>query len=429
MRAITSKSKRADAPPRVGLFGKLGAGNIGNDASMESVLNYLRTSHPDAIVDAMCTGPAEVSSRYGIDAIPVFWHHKFEEPTSSVYGIALKVLGKGIDVFRTASWARRHDAVIIPGAGVLEASLPLLPRGFPYSMFLVCASGKLFGTKVALVNVGAGAVKQRTTRWLFNSAARLAYFRSYRDPGAREAMRKRGLDVSKDHVYPDLAFALPAPPYEAGDPQTVCLGVMAYYGTNDDRQHADEIYATYVAGMKRFVRWLVDDGRRVRLLVGDTNGSDDGVVQEILADMAAYRPDLDPSTVMPEKVASFADVMEVMQPVGSVVAIRYHNILCAVRLCKPTISIGYSPKHDVLMTDMGLDDFREAVSSLDVDELIQRFIELETRSADLRQKMMARNATKGEQLEEGFAELSAALFLRPKKTVVVLDEALVGTAG
>ena len=49
------RAPSADAP-RVGLFGKLGSGNIGNDASMEAVLDYLGSDHPDAIVDAMCTG-------------------------------------------------------------------------------------------------------------------------------------------------------------------------------------------------------------------------------------------------------------------------------------------------------------------------------------------------------------------------------------
>ena len=45
--------------PGVGLFDKLGSGNIGNDAaSMESVLSYLRTHGiPNAVVDALCTGP------------------------------------------------------------------------------------------------------------------------------------------------------------------------------------------------------------------------------------------------------------------------------------------------------------------------------------------------------------------------------------
>ena len=52
--------RRLSGPPRVGLFGLLGSGNIGNDASMEVVLRYLQTSHPGTVVDAMCRGPEEV---------------------------------------------------------------------------------------------------------------------------------------------------------------------------------------------------------------------------------------------------------------------------------------------------------------------------------------------------------------------------------
>ena len=107
----------------------------------------------------------------------------------------------------------------------------------------------------------------------------------------------------------DLAFALPAPADEPGDPDLVAVGVMEYRGSNDERSRADEIYSAYVAAMKQFVRWLVDNGRKVRLFVGDTNGSDDSVVQEILADLRESRPDLDPSRVIAEPAVSFADVM------------------------------------------------------------------------------------------------------------------------
>ena len=58
----------------------------------------------------------------------------------------------------------------------------------------------------------------------------------------------------------------------------VGVGVMDYHGANDDRGQAAEIYASYVETMKFFVRWLVDSGRRVRLLVGDTNNDDQDVV-------------------------------------------------------------------------------------------------------------------------------------------------------
>jgi polysaccharide pyruvyl transferase WcaK-like protein len=52
-------------------------------------------------------------------------------------------------------------------------------------------------------------------------------------------------------------------------------------------------------------------------------------------------------------MVSFADVMREMSPCGSVVATRYHNLVAALKLSKPTISISYSPKHDVLMSEFG----------------------------------------------------------------------------
>jgi polysaccharide pyruvyl transferase WcaK-like protein len=409
---VTSQQDRggkAGGPaPRVGLFGKVGAGNIGNDASMEALLGYFRADQPDAVIDAMCTGPETLRSRYGIDAIQLFWHNKFK--ASGATATVLKVVGRGLDTLRTISWVRRHDVVVVPGAGVLEASLPMVPRGWPYAIWLLSASGKVFGTKVAFVSIGAGAVNQRMTRFLFNGAAKLAYYRSYRDVGAKEAMRKRGLDVSGDHVYPDLAFALRPPACGEVDPELVVVGVMAYYGTNDERKQADEIYAHYVAGMKRFVRWLAENHHKVLLIVGDTNGSDSTVVTEILDDVRMSLPGLDPSTVTAAAVSSYSDVMQVMTQASSVVAIRYHNVLCALKLSKPTIAISYSPKHDVLITDMGLAEFSLAVSTLDIDELIKKFTELESRSAELRHTLEERNATKAAGISGQFAELSAVLF-------------------
>ena len=294
--------------------------------------------------------------------------------------------------------------------GVLEASLPLRPWGFPYAMFLLSASGRLLGTKIALVSVGAGAINQRLTRWLFDRAAKLAFYRSYRDVGSREAMRQRGLDTTHNPVYPDLAFALPAPPYDPGDPQTVCVGVMDYHGSNDDRRRADEIYAAYVTEIKRFVRWLVDNDRKVRLLIGDTNGSDDKVVREILADLRVSRPDLDPSWAMAEPVTSFADVMRAMQPAGTVVAIRFHNVLAALKLRKPTIAISYYPKHDALMADTGLTSYYQPVATLDLGSLVRKFTELESHAAEIRQALTERNAAKERLLREQFAALWAAFF-------------------
>ena len=397
------------AAPRVGIFGVIGTSNIGNEGMLEAVLTWLSVGHPDAIVDFMCTGPERVIARYGAPAIPLNWYKKYQERTSGLSAMALKTLGKGLDVFRTASWVRKHDMVIVPGAGVLEATLPVRPWLYPYAMFLLSASGRLFGTKVVLVSVGASVLSQGMTKWLFTSAARLAFYRSYRDTGSYDAMCRAGVDVTRDHVYPDLAFALPVPSVGPSDPLTVGVGVMAYYGTNDDRRYANEIHTSFMQKMKRFVRWLADSGHKIRLFGGD-NLWDDCVIEEILADLRAHRPDLEPTWAVAQPVTSLEELMREMAPVGTVVAIRYHNVLCALKLGKPTLSISYARKHDLLMKDMGLSEFCQSANTLDVDRLIEQFTELKSRSAQLTRMMAERNAEKAQLLDHQFAGLSALLF-------------------
>lgn len=409
--ASTERHDRSTGPvpPRVGLFGLLGAGNVGNDGSMEVMLEYLRTEHPDATIDAMCSGPETLKRKYGIDAVPLIWYQRHIDGRSRIPAITLKVLSKGVDTIRVARWVRRHDVVIVPGAGVLETTLPTRAWGLPYSLFLLCAFGKCFGTKVALVSVGANVMNQRMTKWLLNWAARLAFYRSYRDNLSRAAMRKRGLDTSHDRVYPDLVFGFPAPPDNSSHGKGVGVGLMAYYGGSDDRQHADQIYAQYIEKMKYFVGWLVDSGHQVRLFPGDSK-FDDNVVQQVLDTVRSQRPKLDRASLVAESISSLEELMHEILLVNTMVATRYHNVVSALRLSKPTISIGYSAKHDVVMEDMGLSDFSQSIRSLDVDRLIKQFMELEGRSLELTQMLAERNTAKMVDLDRQFALLSSVLF-------------------
>jgi polysaccharide pyruvyl transferase WcaK-like protein len=408
-----------NAAPSVGLFGLLGSGNSGNDASMETVLAYLREAHPDVVVDALCGGPERVRATYGIDASPLYWYQKFDQRTTGAPAAFPKLAGKAIDAVRVASWVRRHDAVIVAGAGALETTLPQRPWGFPYSLFLLTASGRLFGTKVALVSVGADLINKRATRWLSNATARLSSYRSYRDTYSRDAMRQRGIDTSSDRVFPDLVFGVPTPPYEPGDPQLVGVGVMAYYGGNDDRSRADQIHFTYVETMTRFTEWLVDSGYRVRLFGGD-NKFDGEIAEKIQADVRRSRPELDAQRITVAAVSTYPELIREMASVGLVVATRYHNVMCAVKLCKPTISLGYSRKFISLMTDMGLAEFHQFADSLDLDRLTEQFKELESRRAQLQQKMADRNAANIRGLNEQFTLLSARVF---PKTALASREA------
>jgi len=410
---VNANPKQRIEGHRVGLFGLLGSGNIGNDASMEAVLRYLHTRHPSAVIDAMCSGPKKLTAKYGIDAVEMFCFEGHKSRLSSPTASLLRVPSRILDVFRISAWVRRHDVVIVPGVGVLEASLPLRPWNTPYGLFLLSASGRLFGTKVAFVSVGAGLIRQRATRWFSDRAARLAFYRSYRDEGSRDAMRRRGLDT-EDPVFSDLAFSLPRPTCHRdgeGDWSTIGVGIMAYGGSNDDRSRAQDIYCSYVDNMKTLVRSLIENERRVRLFVGDTD-ADEATAREILADARAFRPDLDESWVVAEPVSTFRELMEAMEPLGAIIAIRFHNLVAALMLFKPTIAISYSPKHTALMSEMGFGEFCHSVDSLDVPTLIQQLRELERCPRQLRQTLIARNAEKIEMVESQFAELDEIVFGR-----------------
>jgi polysaccharide pyruvyl transferase WcaK-like protein len=375
---------------------------------MEVILGYLRDVRPDAVIDAMTGGAERIRARHGIDAIPLTWYENYEHLALGRRAGVLRVLGKGIDAIRTVSWVRRHDVVIVPGAGVLETTLPMRAWGFPYALFLLCASGRLTGTKVALVSVGASTINQRVTRWLSDSTARLASYRSYRDSQSREVMRQRGIDTSGDQVYPDLVYGVPIPPPNPGDPRIVGVGVMAYYGSSDDRPHADQMHASYVEKMTSFVRWLVDSDHTVRLFGGDDKFDGD-VARRVAEAVQRDRPGLDPSRLVTEPMSSYAELLRGMSGVGLVVATRYHNVMCALKLSKPTIALGYSEKFVSLMADMGLAEFTQFTRELDVDQLIEQFQELESRREQLRETMAQRNAAHVQALDRQFAELAARI--------------------
>ena len=86
-----------ETPVRVGVFGLLGSGNLGNDGSLEAVLGYLRAEHPKAVVDALCGGPEAVTTRFGIPATRLHWYRGEYRTASRAGAVAGKGLGKLVD--------------------------------------------------------------------------------------------------------------------------------------------------------------------------------------------------------------------------------------------------------------------------------------------------------------------------------------------
>jgi polysaccharide pyruvyl transferase WcaK-like protein len=210
------------------------------------------------------------------------------------------------------------------------------------------------------------------------SSVALADYRSYRDDVSKRFMEGIGFDTSEDPVYPDIAFALPAPhtaerPDAAGT-LIVGLGVMNYHGWEGKGDGGDDIYAVYLEKIAAFALWLLQEGHVVRLLTGAKG--DKPTVADLLERLRAKADSASLDRLIYEPISTLQDVMTQIAATDLVVATRFHNIVSALKLGRPSISIGYAEKNDALMADMGLGDFCQHIERLSLDRLMRQFTEL-----------------------------------------------------
>ena len=359
--------------PAIALFGLFGCGNFGNDGSLEAILNLLRRVRPDARLTCICANPDLIRDRFDVSALPISAAHVADAHGHRAGGWARKILEKFHDVLSTIRSARKFDLVLIPGTGILD-DFGDRPKGMPWNILRWCLVSRLLGAKVAFVCVGAGPIGHPLSRWMMKTAGQLAHYRSYRDVLSKDFMTSIGVKSGADPVFADLAFGLPPPLHrERPDAErlVVGVGVMSYYGWYSFAEAGAETHRQYIDKLAAFVRHILGRGHRVRLLIGET--ADDGAVKTLMLCLRSQSPAIAEEDLVEAPARSLHDVMRQMQETDVIVATRYHNIVCALKLAKPTISLGYSKKNDVLMTQAGLGAYCHHVESFEVDQLIEQF--------------------------------------------------------
>jgi polysaccharide pyruvyl transferase WcaK-like protein len=253
--------------------------------------------------------------------------------------------------------------------GVLEDGLSSRPWNMPLWLFLMAAACRLRRRPFVLLNVGANRARNPLVRWLYVATAALATHLSYRDVESAEEMRQSG-SRAEAVVAPDVAFVHPAPTAADPEPGRVVMGVMAYYGHADDPVKGADVRRGYVATIAETVARLVDSGCRVVLVGGDRVDVD--VAREVRTAVRTRRPDLADDAVTLRECTRFDELTEQMSRAEVVVASRFHNLVCALRLGRPPVSVGYAGKNHHLMQAMGLEDYISIIDDVDAGRLVQQ---------------------------------------------------------
>jgi polysaccharide pyruvyl transferase WcaK-like protein len=362
-----------DRRHRVAAYGYFGMGNIGNEASLAAFLDYIRERHPEATLTCYAAGPEQVEREHRLPATRLM-SYRADPHRGGPLVLAAKALSRLRDVPRTFRMLGDVDVLVVPGTGVLETKLVATPWGLPYWLFLATLTCRLRGRRVVLLNVGAEPPVHPVTRWLYRWTVRLANHCTYRDEASRDAVRSMGVRGMLGGVYPDLAFRLPTPEADPERSGHLVLGVMAYQGSPDDPARGPDMVRTYVTQMTDLVTKLVDGGRTVTLVIGDL--ADHGLATEIADAVRAGRPDLAPGQVSVSDATTVQGIMREMGAAEVVLASRFHNVICALKTTRPTVSLGYAEKNAHVLAEFGLDRFSQPMESLDVDQLVEQVEEV-----------------------------------------------------
>ena len=367
---------------RIGLFGQFGSGNLGNDGSLEVAIGLLKRIRPDAELVCICPGPAIVEATYGIPAVSIAERATEERPRPPLARPFLNVVRRVRNLLRPLRQTRDLDAIVIPGTGILDDFCES-PFGWPYVILRWCLAARWNGVPVYFVSVGAGPIRHWLSKIFLTSAARIATFRSYRDRLSKDFMTSSEIDTSGDQINCDLAFRLPAPPapIRSGSlPISVGVGLMTYAGWVKGAEAADTIYAVYVEKMRNVVSWLLDNGIQVRLLIGGV--ADGQAVRDVVKDLQVSTGNL-----VTTPIASLQQLMAEIGQTDLVIATRYHNVVSALRMGRPTISLGYANKNDELLWRTGLGEYCHDVETFDPEVIKHQVLEIFDRRQALQPKI------------------------------------------
>jgi polysaccharide pyruvyl transferase WcaK-like protein len=113
--------------------------------------------------------------------------------------------------------------------------------------------------------------------------------------------------------------------------------------------------------------------------------------------------------IIDERAASVEELLPQIAATDIVVATRFHNVLLALLLNKPVISISFHHKCASLMSQVGMAEYCEDINYISATKLIERFQELERSAAKLRPMIAERVEEARKALEEQYQLVFSSL--------------------
>jgi len=409
----SAKSKKF---ARISFYGHFGAGNLGNECTLQAVIEQTLRRRPDAQLVCFCTNPRDARTRHNIATFPSEAVDKTTEESGP-----RESRGRMARLFRIAfrriplelvHWVKslravsRTDMLIVAGTGIVADYL-CGPLGWPYDIFKLSTLAALSRVKLVFLSVGVGPIHHQLSRWFVKRSLALAHHRSYRDEASKQYLEKIGFDTKRDCVYPDVVFGLLqnhlVRGVRTGQRRVVGLGLKDY---GLAKRLETKAFRQYLDTMAAFVSWLQEHGYSVRLLIGDIQ-YDTSVIKKFVAVLKSRNIPTDAPLLIAEPALTVKELLRQVGETEAVISARYHNLVLALIQNKPVMALSDHAKLDSLATDFGLAQYLVPLANLSPDVLIDRFKQLENDGDRLRPYIKAELDKYRQALDALFATLLA----------------------
>ena len=281
--------------------------------------------------------------------------------------------------FQGYLFLRTQDVVIVSGGGQLDEEWGG-PWGHPYALFKWGMLARMAGVPCAVVSVGAGKLKSIVSRFFLSAALRMASYRSYRDVNTKDIAARLFDPAGKDLIVPDLAFSLsPIESLPLSNVQAlakgrsiVAISPIAFAKPGSWPRQDQILFERYLSQMASVVSQLLQRGVFV-VFVSSSLGDDEHVIPELLDHLdSEARSNLAPQITAPP-IFSWKDLAACLRDVDVLIASRLHSLITGIVVQKPVIAIGFDPKVQWLMEDLGQTEYLLQFSDFTAAEVLDCF--------------------------------------------------------
>lgn len=421
-----AKAIRVSLPElsRIGLLAHCGTGNLGDEATVTTVLQHIKSRWPTASAVGLSMDPEDSARRHGIPCFSmrqsVFpfereWssasHSRYQVRGGDKLRAALKRMGplfvavkairkaiilRPVQFSREIMFLRRSlrvicqlDLIIVCGGGQLLDWGG--PWAFPYTLFKWILLSRYAHVRCIFLNSGAGPLDASLSRWFIKRALSMAAYISLRDRVSGELLRKIGFR-GKMNVAADSVWSLQLPEglakRRSGPQEELVIGIspMAYGDSSRHWVNDDLRYRHLIDSLAEFSHDLLRRGYRIRLFSSDI-WFDSQALVDLEASIRNNDPTLTADRVTRQTAADINEYLAMLSRVDCYVTCRFHGVVFASLLNVPTLALAPHPKVTTLMHDLDLADYCVDISRCDAADLTARFDRLIANIEDVKERI------------------------------------------